>query len=205
MLRFDGLTGAFIDVFVGTFSGGTDGSSLVFGPDGNLYVTTGFIGNSVRRFNGSTGQFIDTFIPSGSGGLSYATGLLFFTPTRRCPLGQGFWKNHPGAWPMTTLTLGSQTYTQAQLLTILKTPVRGDASLILADQLIAAKLNIANGSDPTPINATMTDADSLLSQFGNLQLPYNVQTSSAIGQQMVNDANVLDRYNNGDLTPDCQP
>ena len=122
-----------------------------------------------------------------------------------CPLGQGFWKNYPGAWPVTSLTLGRQTYTQAQLLTILTTPIRGDASLILADQLIAAKLNIANGSDPTPISTTITDADSLLSQFGNLRLPYNVKTSSAIGQQMVNDANVLDRYNNGDLTPNCTP
>src|SRR5262249_7873988 len=101
-----------------------------------------------------------------------------------CPQGQGFWKNHPDAWSVTSLTLGRQTYTQAQLLTILTTPVRGDASLILADQLIAAKLNIANGSDPTPISATITDADSLLSQFGTNRLPYNVQTSSAIGQQM---------------------
>src|SRR5438067_658662 len=42
-----------------------------------------------------------------------------------CPLGQGFWKNHPGAWPVTSLTLGSQTYMQAQLLTILTTPIRG--------------------------------------------------------------------------------
>jgi probable HAF family extracellular repeat protein len=138
-----------------------------------------------------------------------ATGTHGFlaTPTQanRCPLGQSFWKNHPDAWPVTSLTLGSQTYTQAQLLTLLATPVRGDASLILADQLIAAKLNIANGSNPAPISSTITDADNLLSQFGSNRLPYNVRTSSAIGQQMVNDANVLDRYNNGDLTPDCQP
>src|SRR5712692_10584393 len=74
--------------------------------------------------------------------------------TNKCPQGQGFWKNHPDAWSVTSLTLGSQTYTQAQLLTILTTPVRGDASLILADQLIAAKLNIANGSDPASVSAT---------------------------------------------------
>jgi len=127
-------------------------------------------------------------------------------PTNRCPQGQGFWKNHPGLWPVTSLTLGRQSYTQAALLALFDTPPRGDASLILAYQLITAKLNLANGSDPTPIRATITDADSLLSQFGATnRLPYNVQTSSAIGQQMVNDANVLDRYNNGDLTPDCQP
>jgi Concanavalin A-like lectin/glucanases superfamily len=126
-------------------------------------------------------------------------------PSNRCPLDKDFWKNHTGAWPVTTLTLGSQTYTQAQLLTILTAPVRGDASLILADQLIAAKLNIANGSNLAPISSTITDADRLLSQFGTNKLPYNVRASSAIGQQMVNDANVLDRYNNGDLTPNCTP
>jgi hypothetical protein len=90
-------------------------------------------------------------------------------------------------------------------MVLFDTPPRADASLILADQLIAAKLNIANGSDPAPVSATITDADRLLSQFGTNGLPYNVRTSSALGQQMVNDANVLDRYNNGDLTPDCQP
>ena len=122
-----------------------------------------------------------------------------------CPLGQGFWKNHPGAWPVSSLTLGSQTYVQAQLLTILTTPVRGDASLVLADQLIAAKLNIAHGSTPAPVSASITDADSLLSRFGSNRLPYNVDISSAIEQQMVNDANMLDRYNEGGVTGNCQP
>jgi hypothetical protein len=121
-----------------------------------------------------------------------------------CPQGQGFWKNHPGLWPVTSLTLGSQTYTQDELLALFDTPPRGDASVILAHQLIAAKLNIANGSTPAPISTTITDADNLLSQFGG-KLPYNVRTSAAIGQQMVNDANVLDRYNNGDLTSNCTP
>jgi hypothetical protein len=142
------------------------------------------------------------------GTLYDATGSHGFiaTPTQanRCPLGQGFWENHPEAWLVTSLTLGNQTYTKAQLLTILTTPVRGDASLILAHQLIAAKLNIANGSTPAPISSTIADADNLLSQFPG-KLPYNIRTSAAIGQQMVNDANVLDRYNNGDLTPNCTP
>jgi hypothetical protein len=76
--------------------------------------------------------------------------------------------------------------------------------VIVTHQLIAAKLNTANGSNPAPISRTIADADTLLSQFLG-KLPYNVRTSSAIGQQMGNDANALDRYNNGEVTPNCQP
>ena len=119
-----------------------------------------------------------------------------------CPLGQGYWKNHPDAWPVNSLMLGSQTYTNAELLNILNTPVGGDASLILAHQLIAARLSIANGSDPTPVSGTLTDADSLLSMFSG-KLPYHAKPSSATGQMMVSDANTLDNYNNGLLTPGC--
>ncbi len=100
------------------------------------------------------------------------------------------------------LTLGSQIYTKAELLAILNTPSGGDASIILAKQLIAAKLNIAAGSDPTPISSTITHADSLLSMFSG-KLPYHVAPSSNIGQMMVSDGNTLDNYNNGHLTPNC--
>ena len=89
-----------------------------------------------------------------------------------------------------------------ELLAILNTPSRGDASIILAKQLIAAKLNIAAGSDPTPVSSTITHADSLLSMFSG-KLPYHVKPSSAIGQMMVSDGNTLDNYNNGNLTPGC--
>src|SRR5262249_35453608 len=100
------------------------------------------------------------------------------------------------------------TYTQTQLQTILHTPVgtgnNADASLTLADQLIAAKLSIANGSDPTPVSATIADADALLSGFSGT-LPYRVKPSSATGQAMVNDATTLNSYNNDQLTPNCIP
>ena len=98
--------------------------------------------------------------------------------------------------------LGSQTYTKAELLNILNNSGSGDASMILAVQLIAAKLNIANGSDPTPVASTITHADTLLSMFSG-KLPYKVKSSSSIGQMMVNDGNTLNSYNNGQLTPNC--
>jgi len=127
------------------------------------------------------------------------------TLPNRCPQGTGFWKNHPALWPVASITLGSQTYTQTELLAILNLPTASspaDASLILADQLIAAKLNIANGSNPAPIAGVIADADNLLSGFAG-KLPYHVDPKSAIGTAMVADANVLTQYNSGRLTRSC--
>ena len=67
VLRFDGVSGSFFDVFVTAGDGGLDDPvDLTFGPDGSLYVTSrGTNGNpdnnSIIRFNGSTGEFIDVF------------------------------------------------------------------------------------------------------------------------------------------------
>jgi len=128
------------------------------------------------------------------------------TPTPICPQAQGYWKNNPDAWPVTSLMLGSQTYTKAELLTILRTPIgketKADASLILADQLIAAKLNIANGANGTPVTSTIADADAVLSLYTG-KLPYRVRPNSTNGQRMVNDAATLESYNKGALTPGC--
>jgi len=173
-------------------------------PDGaHAYVANSFrqtaFSGSVSVIDTATNTEVAT-VPVGL----RAFGVAITPVTFACPLGQSLWKNHPDTWPVTSLTLGSQTYTQAELLTLFGAPPRGDASVILAHQLIAAKLNIANGSNPVPIRSAIADADKLLSQFFG-KLPYNVETSSSIGQQMVNDANVFDRYNNGALTPGCRP
>src|SRR5262245_44270594 len=45
---------------------------------------------------------------------------------RECVFTQGYWKNHPDAWPVETLTLGTVTYTKDQLLSIFHTPVAGN-------------------------------------------------------------------------------
>ena len=63
-----------------------------------------------------------------------------------CVLTQGYWKNHEDAWPVDELSLGGVTYSQSQLLAILKTPVRGNGLVSLAHQLIAASLNTAAGA-----------------------------------------------------------
>ncbi len=70
ILRYNGKTGAFIDVFA-------QGGGLLrpygnaFGPDGNLYVAS-FRSDKILKYNGSTGAFIGV-VASGNG---TAAGLL---------------------------------------------------------------------------------------------------------------------------------
>ena len=85
-----------------------------------------------------------------------------------CTLSQGFWKNHEEDWPVSGLTLGSVSYTQTQLLAIFSTPVKGNGLISLAHQLIAAKLNVANGASASAISSTIAAADALI---GSLVVP----------------------------------
>jgi hypothetical protein len=118
-----------------------------------------------------------------------------------CPVGQGYWKNTP-SWPVTTIMLGSQTYTQVEALILLNTPPAGDASLILAHQLIAAKLNLAKGLDASVVSGVIAQGDAVLAGFTG-RLPYNVPPSDANGQTLVNLGTILDSYNEGQLTVGC--
>ena len=93
-----------------------------------------------------------------------------------CTYSQGYWRNHPNAWPVTSLTLGTVTYQAAELMAILDDPARGNGLVILVHQLIAAKLNIANGADPSAIQQAITDADNMIGTLvappiGNGYLP----------------------------------
>jgi DNA-binding beta-propeller fold protein YncE len=65
ILRYDGSSGAFIDVFVSTGSGGLDGpdAGTVFGPDGDLYVP-GYYSNTIERYDGTSGAPVGDFTPN---------------------------------------------------------------------------------------------------------------------------------------------
>lgn len=69
-------------------------------------------------------------------------------PGEGCTLTQGYWKNHEDAWPVDSLVIGGVSYDQDELLALLWTPVRGDGSISLAHQLIAALLNVESGASP---------------------------------------------------------
>jgi hypothetical protein len=111
-----------------------------------------------------------------------------------CVFSQGYWKNHAEAWPVDSLMLGTTSYSQAQLLSILNTPVGGNGLISLSYQLIAAKLNAENGAPvPAGIAAAIAAADTLI---GALVVP-------PVGSDFLAPASTsalsgtLDQYNNG--------
>jgi hypothetical protein len=108
-----------------------------------------------------------------------------------CTYTQGFWKNHPEDWPVSSLTLGTNTYTQAQLLAILGSETNGNGLLILAHQLIAAKLNIASGASSASIAGAIAEADAMI---GDLV----VGTDSLPPSSTSDLATELDEFNNTD-------
>jgi hypothetical protein len=134
--------------------------------------------------------------------LSLFVGIIVAQDSANCPMGQGYWKNQPAVWPVTDLMLGSQMYTQLELIGILNLPPEGDASLILAHQLIAAKLNIAVGADATAVSGMIAQGDALLAALPN-RLPFGIAPSSAEGATMTTLSGVLDTYNDGGLTVGC--
>lgn len=115
------------------------------------------------------------------------------TPPQSCTLTQGYWKNHPESWPVSSLFLGSVSYTKPQLINIFNQPVAGNGLVSLAHQLIATKLNIATGSDSTPIFGVVTTADVLI---GSRVVPPvgSGFLSPAITSGLIDS---LDKYNSG--------
>jgi hypothetical protein len=69
----------------------------------------------------------------------------------------------------------------------------------LAQQLIAAKLNLANGSNATTIQSTIDHADSLLAGRGRISGGSRVNPTSALGLSMAADAAILATFNQGGL------
>jgi hypothetical protein len=128
------------------------------------------------------------------------------TVTAACPNGctltQGFWKEHyPGNWPASVqsggLTLGTVHYTAAELESILNEPVGGNGLIDLAHQLIAAKLNIANGADGSAVATTIAAADALI---GSLVVP-PVGTGSLAPGDVSALVTTLDQFNQGLIGP----
>jgi hypothetical protein len=82
-------------------------------------------------------------------------------------------------------------------MAILDNPAQDNGLIILVHQLIAAKLNIANGADPSAVQQAVTDADNMIGglvvpPIGNGYLPPS-QTSAL--------TEILTEYNEGTIGP----
>lgn len=110
-----------------------------------------------------------------------------------CTYTQGYWKNHPEAWPEgyspdAYFFLSGQTWMQ-----VLGTKPEGNGYYILAHQYIAAVLNIANGASvPHGVQETINSA----SEWLNTNTPSDCTGPGSCGLQKTW-AGVLDSYNNG--------
>ncbi|HMA18026.1 MAG TPA: hypothetical protein VKS03_06270 [Thermoanaerobaculia bacterium] len=104
-------------------------------------------------------------------------GTLACTPAiPGCVVTGAYWKDHGplprrgnlNEWNVASLRLGHVTYSDLELQAILETPADGNGLIALAHQLIAAKLNIASGTDDATIASTIAAADKVI---GNLFVP----------------------------------
>jgi hypothetical protein len=87
-----------------------------------------------------------------------------------CTYTQGYWKTHPEAWPLSDgeMVLGNWSYPVEALQRIFEEQVKGNGLISLAHQLIAAKLNVANGANGGSLFNAIAQADA---QIGDRIVP----------------------------------
>jgi hypothetical protein len=112
----------------------------------------------------------------------------------------GYWKNHPEAWPVSSVTVAGVTYTKAQAIAILGSPVTKDKTYTMFSSLVPAMLNVAIDNDNTCVNDAIAAAQSWMGNYG--PVGSGVAASSyawKIGEPLHRQ---MDNYNNGML---CAP
>jgi hypothetical protein len=147
-----------------------------------------------------TGMTVCTTLTSGETDLSWDAGLykpMYTNPGTGTP---GYWKNHPEAWPVETITIGGVLYTKEQAINWMSRNDRLDKTITMFRALVAAKLNVLIGNDPTCIADTIAAADAWMATYG--PVGSGVHASSAAWQMGEPLYWAMDDYNNGML---CAP
>jgi P pilus assembly chaperone PapD len=122
------------------------------------------------------------------------------TATTNCTLTIGYWKTH-GSETAKYLpqTLGNELVTQAAVaVNILKKEDSSVGTEKLKAQLLAAKLSIKRGADPSAVSSTIIQADEQLRRYATTKwtlIPKSIQSA------ILATASTLDKYNNGIIGP----
>lgn len=111
----------------------------------------------------------------------------------------GYWKNHPEAWPVQSITVGGVVYTKAQAIQALQTSGK-DRTLTMFSSLVPAMLNVLIGNDASCVSSTITAADEWM--MANGPVGSNVHAASVAWKKGEPLHRLLDNYNNGML---CAP
>jgi len=124
-------------------------------------------------------------------------------PPPSCETGTpGYWKNHPEAWPVEEITIGSVTYTKEEAIAIMNTPEKGDKTYTLFRALVAAKLNVLIGNDSGCIQDTIDAADEWMANYGPVGNGVKAGGKNSPWREAEPLYKILDDYNNGLL---CAP
>jgi hypothetical protein len=148
--------------------------------NGNSTATVNWSDNELQDSNTDFGFTQSTVVNPGTG-----------TP--------GYWKNHPEAWPVSTITVGTKTYTKTQAIALLD-QVGKDKSLTMFSSLVSAMLNVTIGNDKSCVSNTIAQAQDWMTKYG--PAGSGVAASSyawKIGEPL---HRLMDNYNNGML---CAP
>ncbi|PJJ54966.1 hypothetical protein [Hymenobacter chitinivorans] len=171
-------------LFKASFSGNANQSRYNLAPNqsvtvniGEMLFDNGASTTSAKALSCITQQYVFRAFAHATSSLQrsdftapYQAATLSCRASATCTFTQDYWRTHGpipvgnnrNEWPLTSLTLGTTTYTDLQALSILNTPAEGSALLTLAHQLIAAKLNEAKGADATSISQYIGSADAQL-------------------------------------------
>ena len=125
----------------------------------------------------------------------------FFVPSVQQPgTGTpGYWKNHPEAWPVVTITVGGVTYTREQAIAWLDN-VNKDRTTTMFSSLVSAKLNVLIGNDKSCVASTIASADAWMQAHGPVGAGVHAASVAwKVGEPL---HRLMDNYNNGML---CAP
>jgi hypothetical protein len=111
----------------------------------------------------------------------------------------GYWKTHPEAWPVATITVGGRVYTRDQAIAWLD-QVGKDKTTTMFSSLVSAMLNVTIGNDDSCVSSTIVAANNWMAMYG--PVGHGVAAASyawKVGEPL---HRLMDNYNNGML---CAP